>query len=131
MKEFGQGDRVFVQSKQIWPILTGIAVLKPSLNHNFRNGLVTYGQLAEITGRPPQAGRTLDKALGIIHRVCAENGLPILNQIVVNAKTGVPGDYDDGDVDFEKEVGDALEFPWFKYRIPTIRYFKNAKYGYD
>lgn len=54
---------------------------------------LTYGELAQAMGLSPQAGRTLGRQLGIVGYCCIENGLPALNSIVVNATTGVPGDW--------------------------------------
>ena len=50
---------------------------------------LTYGELEGYTGIAAQGQH---KALGLIHDYCKRKDYPILNVIVVSAKTGFPGD---------------------------------------
>ena len=51
--------------------------------------VLTYGELEGYTGIAAQGQHT---ALGLIHDYCKRKDYPILNAIVVSAKTGFPGD---------------------------------------
>ncbi|WP_404424226.1 hypothetical protein [Thalassospira australica] len=70
------------RARQVWLILVGKAMNRQT---------VTYKQLSELMFGKTAAG-VLDKILGHIAYYCEDNDLPQLNAIVVNSKTGVPGD---------------------------------------
>ena len=55
----------------MWTVLAAIAVLRPpddDYTGGWTPGLVTYGALAELMGKPRRAGVTLTRQLGIIGR---------------------------------------------------------------
>jgi len=68
------------QAMLIWPVLALAAQMQRVL---------TYGELEGYTGIAAQGQHT---ALGLIHDYCKRKDYPILNAIVVSAKTGFPGD---------------------------------------
>ena len=70
------------RARQVWLILVGKAMNRQT---------VTYKQLSELMFGKTAAG-VLDKILGHIAYYCEDNDLPQLNAIVVNSKSGVPGD---------------------------------------
>lgn len=68
------------QAVLIWPVLVQAADMQRSL---------TYGELEGYTGIAAHGQHT---ALGLIHDYCKRKDYPILNVIVVSAKTGFPGE---------------------------------------
>ena len=86
-RRYQTGDRVYVQAQRIWLILSSHAVLRREIRCNgFPNGLVGYGDLAELMGKDRRAGITLTRQLGIVGHYCLEHELPPLNVIVVKSK---------------------------------------------
>src|SRR5262249_3139140 len=89
---------------------------------------IPYGQVAKKMGKDPRAGRNLKVALGIVGEFCKLNDLPTLNSIVVNEKTGVPGDHvvlRDGH-SAAQEQADAMRRNWFDFRVPTTGTFRQV-----
>jgi len=69
-----------LRAKQAWPILVKAAQQQlPPL---------TYGQLCGMIGLHHRSARWF---LGVIQTYCSQNGLPPLQSLAVNKKTGVPG----------------------------------------
>ena len=131
MKNYQRGDSIPKQAQQMWMVLAAIAVLRPpddDYTGGWTSGLVTYGALAELMGKPRRAGVTLTRQLGIIGRYCEENDLPALNAIVVSQRWGAPGD----DVVLSKsdDVGEEQESvfgkAWFSIRPPTINQLRGV-----
>lgn len=126
IKKFGAGDRVYVQAQQVWLVLTAYVMSsdrKPTLPTR-----ITYGDLARAMGRDPRAGRNLRHALGIVGFFCKANDLPTLNSIVVNEKTGAPGDHvvlRDGHSP-KQEQADVMRQDWFRFRVPTTGTFRRV-----
>ena len=134
VRHYGRGDRLYVQAQQIWLILSAHAVLRgeESLN-GLPQGLLSYGDLAELMGKDRRAGITLTRQLGIVGHYCLEHELPPLNVIVVNQNTGEPG----ADVvltpgnSIRQDQRKVLRFPWFEMRPPSIKSLKDVFYGDD
>lgn len=131
MKTYQRGDSIPKQTQQMWHVLASIAVLKPDnkkYTGGWRAGLVTYGALAELMGKPRRAGVTFTRQLGIIGKYCEENGLPALNAIVISGRWGEPGEYvllaKSDDVQAEIEM--VLEEAWLSIRPPTINQLRGV-----
>lgn len=90
------------------------------------NLLFVYGDVAEAIGDSRNAGRTLSEPLGILAKFCAHNEVPLINTLVVNAETGIPGHgvITDGTKSLGDQQREALEFDWLNYRSPTTRTLK-------
>lgn len=125
MKTYQRGDSIPKQAQQVSLVLVSVAVLKPndeSYTGAWNRGLLTYGALAKMMGKSPQAGVTLTRQLGIIGKFCEEHDLPALNSIVVNKRRGQPGD----DVmlattnDVEEEQSQVSRVDSFSILPPTI-----------
>ena len=130
-RKYQRGDSIPKQAQQMWLVLASIAVLKPDhakYTEGWGPGLVTYGALAELMGKPRRAGVTLTRQLGIIGKWCAENDLPALNAIVISKRWGGPGE----DVvlsksdNVEEEQESVLEEDWFLIRPPTINQLRGV-----
>ena len=124
VKHYERGDRVHVRSQQIWMILVAFV-----MNSESRRNRLTYGQLANLMGYPdPRVGYTLGLPLGIVCKYCKINNLPLLNLIVVNQETLVPGT--DGLVragySLQREQKEIFDEDWFQYRIPSTGAFRRA-----
>jgi alkylated DNA nucleotide flippase Atl1 len=121
MKCYGKGDRLYVQAQQIWSILTSVSSLKVDYS-DLGKGLITYGDLATLMGKPDNAARTLSRQLGIVGYYCLDNDLPALNAIVINKNTGAPG-HDvvlTGANSTKKEQKKIRKINWFQFRAPSI-----------
>ena len=131
MKTYQRGDSIPKQAQQIWLILVSVVQLRPndkSYTGGWGRGLVTYGAVAELMGKPRRAGVTLTRQLGIIGKYCEENDLPALNAIVVSKNQGEPGD----DVvlsksdDIAEEQKSVFEEDWFSFRPPTVNQLRGV-----
>jgi hypothetical protein len=126
IKSFGAGDRVYVQAQQVWLVL--VAYIMSSGRNLEKPCTIPYGKLAQKLGKDPRAGRNLTTALGIVGEYCKYNDLPTINSIVVNEKTGVPGDHvvlRDGKSPAE-EQSDVMKRNWFTFRVPTTGTFRKV-----
>ncbi|NPA13437.1 MAG: hypothetical protein GXO45_05580, partial [Aquificae bacterium] len=79
--EYGEGNKSAVRALQAWIYLIGKASNKQ---------LVTYSKLASVMGY--RGASALSRILGYIMYFCEENDLPPLIIIIVNKKTGIPGE---------------------------------------
>lgn len=125
-KHFGVGDRANVQAQQIWLVL--VANVMCSKRDAKRPWTITYGDLAKLMGRDPRAGRNLRLGLGVVGAYCKLNDLPTLNSIVVNEKTGAPGDHvvvREGRTAAKEQIA-AMKEDWFSHRVPTTGAFRTA-----
>ena len=125
---FGEGDRIWAQAQQIWVVLAGMATAK-QVSSETDLPLITYGELAEVLGKPRQAGRTLTRQLWMIGEYCKFNRLPTLNSIVVNQETRLPGHdvvLSSGNTSIAKELRDVASYDWAKVRIPTVATFRDV-----
>lgn len=120
------GERQYARAQRIWQVLIGYVMFRQDYSGK-GEGIITYGDLAEMLGHDRRAGVTLGGPLGYIHRFCEHNDLPRLNAIVVREDTGVAG-WDDMFPNRErhlKEQARVREFDWFRVRTPTAGTFKN------
>lgn len=122
IREYGPGDRVYVQAQRIWLILTGFVSGDPTRPSYGKIRTMTYGELALRMGySTSQAGRTLGRQLGIVGRCCLDNNLPALNSIVVNTTTGLPGDHvvlTPGNT-IKEEQRAVSKWDWYSVGVPT------------
>lgn len=127
VKEFGLGDRVYVQAQSMWLILVA-HVMCPERS-GIRPRTITYGDLAVRMGyEDPRAGHTLSRALGIVGEYCKYNDLPPLNVLVVNEITKQPGDnvvVRSGKTVSEEQRA-VMKQNWFKIRVPTTGTFRQV-----
>jgi len=126
VKRFGAGDRVFVQAQQVWIIL--VAHVMSSARDPKSPSIIPYGKLAKKMDKDPRAGRNLRTALGIVGAYCKINNLPTINSIVVNEKTGVPGEHvvlRDGRSILE-EQSEVMKQNGFTFRVPTTGTFRKV-----
>lgn len=125
-KVFAKGDPLFVQSQQIWTILTAFVMMKSFTNADGKRrrdlpDLISYKELAALMGRPGQQ-HVLGRQLGIIGIYCLMNGLPALNAVVVGEKHEEPGDgviVGDGR-SWREEMDKVHAQDWFELRPPTV-----------
>lgn len=85
MKKFSENSTQSNRARQIYGILIGYAM---------RRQTITYGDLKQLMypNSDRRIGVMLQHELGHILYWCRDNGLPLLNSIVVNQETGLPGD---------------------------------------
>lgn len=121
LKKFVEGEvRRYEQAHIIWGILSGWIAIKKKT--------ITYGELAELMGYSPHAGRTLGAALGIVSIYCLYNKLPPISVIVVGKVTKVPGWQEmirHGET-LESEQKLVFSTPWYTYRTPTVGTLRKA-----
>jgi len=99
---------------QIWLILIGAAKNRQ---------ILTYGMVANILGY--EGAGTLAHILGHIMFYCQQNELPPLTIIVVNQKTGLPGEGMTG-ADLNADRESAFNFDWYSLVPPTPEELKEA-----
>jgi len=108
----------FQRSLQLWSLLVSAARERRTF---------TYGQLAEILGFG--GAGVMGTFLGPIMFFCKKRGLPPLTVLVVNEKTGLPGE---GlttleNVNTDREL--VFTFKWFGIEPPECRDFEAATDG--
>ncbi len=116
------GARRYEQAHFVWSALAAWVV------HRNRE-LVTYGQLAELLGYSPQAGRTLAEPLGLVSLYCLYNDLPPLSCIVVGAESNKPGweEMIPNNSTLKREQKRVWRTDWHLYRTPTPGTFRRVK----
>lgn len=114
------GDKVRVNGE--WKQLTRPKIIPEGSPKR----LFTYGDLVEAIGDSRQSGRSLAMPLGILARFCLNNGVPLINTLVVNHEDGRPGLglISEGDKPLGQQQREALKFDWLNYRAPTSRTLK-------
>lgn len=116
LHSFDDEANVPARAVQIWQILIGAAALRQT---------VTYGQLAR-TLHFGGAG-VFGQMLYAIHLYCEANGLPMLNSLVVNKDTGLPGDeYPGGSANVPRTQAQVWAFEWYLYYTPTDDDFRTV-----
>ena len=116
------GARRYEQAHFIWISLAGWV--------QHKNGqTISYGELAELLGYDPKAGRTLAEALGTVSLYCLYNSLPPLSCIVVAKGSNSPGweGMIPEDSTLIKEQNKVWEIKWHLYRTPTPGTFRRAR----
>lgn len=115
VKYYGRRDKHEMRAQQIWPILTASA-------HNRQ--IITYKKLAKLigVGGPGVLGKgPLDR----IAYYCIQNDLPPLTSLVVNEKTGLPGN----GIPVKKSATQreaVYNHSWFNIVAPTPDQFREA-----
>lgn len=120
------GARRHEQAHFIWIALSGWV-------QHHRGETITYGQLAELLGYEPQAGRTLAEPLGAVSLYCLYNGLPPLSCIVVGRNSNSPGwegMIPDGS-SLVQEQKRASKVSWHHFRTPTPGTFRRVREELD
>jgi alkylated DNA nucleotide flippase Atl1 len=100
---------------QVWSVLALAAKI---------GTVVTYEQLARLTGLPQNSGNVL----GIVFRYCKQHELPLLSSLVVT-KAGVPGETS-GDIyaglDIAREHMRCYQYDWLAHGVPPIQELREA-----
>ncbi|MBO8254709.1 hypothetical protein IAQ63_09745 [Providencia rettgeri] len=115
MKYFSEYNTLENRALQIWQILIGFA---------YNRKITTYGEIAEILHY--EGAGVLDRQLGHILHFCAQNKLPPLTVLVVNAETGLPGGgfETQGDLHCDREL--VFHYDWFNLIPPTPSQFAES-----
>ena len=109
------GQKWALRALQCWPILISKAKSK---------SILTYGDLAELIDFYPNL---LSDILGHILFFCKKNSLPLLNSIVVEKTTGIPGEGADLKAEQVPAIQmEVFDFHWFDVIPPTIEELKEA-----
>jgi hypothetical protein len=115
VKRYVRKDKHETRAQQVWPILTATA-------HNRQ--ILTYKRLAKLIGigGPGVLGKgPLDR----IAFYCIQNDLPPLTSLVVNERTGLPGN----GIPIKQSATQreaVYNYPWFKIAAPTPDQFREA-----
>jgi len=115
VKYYRRKDKHEIRAQQIWPILTAAA-------HNRQ--ILTYKKLAQLIG----IGGPLVLGTGPLARIayyCIQNDLPPLTSLVVNEKTGLPGN----GIPVKKSATQrelVYNHPWFEIVAPTPDQLREA-----
>jgi len=114
---FDDNSTTWTRAQQAYLILIGMAANRQTTQ---------YGLLCQTHMRWGEAkGLPLRRPLGAIWAWCEERGLPKLNQLVVNADTGVPGDGAQA-ADSAAEQQRIFEYPWHTIVPPTAEELEAA-----
>lgn len=116
LEKIDENPTIPAQAVQIWQILISKA-------HNRQ--IITYGILADLLGLG--GAIILAQPLSIIMYFCSQNDLPPLTVLVVNAKTGLPGEglKIDGDLSAVRE--DVFNYNWYGLLSPSEKQFSEAR----
>jgi putative restriction endonuclease len=111
VKMSGKIDQ-YERAARAWPLLIKSAQ---------KRQIMTYGQLAAQMDLHPRVCRFF---LGIIQDYCKENNIPPLQSLVVNQRTGVPGDgYRATGRDNMGSVNEKVfAYPWERIKNPFGSY---------
>jgi hypothetical protein len=106
-KRFDSRSTRATRALQVWLILIGKA-------HNRQ--IMTYGMLADLLGF--KGAGVLAQILGHVMYYCQDNKLPPLTILVVNQRTGLPGEGLIGaDLNADRET--VFNHPWYEIHPPT------------
>ena len=108
VRRFSDNPKAEFRALQIWQILICVAVNRQT---------ITYKRLADDIWHGKGAG-VLANSLGHVAFYCIQNKLPPLTALVVNAKTGLPGDGIPVEESLSKREK-VFAFDWFDV-IPPI-----------
>lgn len=104
----------FDQTARIWPLLVFAA-------QNRR--VLTYEMLGRLIGESPS---DLGRMLEPIQSFCVLEGLPPLTSLVVDARTGLPGEGYIGADDVPQAQAETFLFDWLAYPVPRREDFREA-----
>jgi len=134
-KSFAANDRRWVKAQQTLVILLQFVAACRAQGQSGIRHRMTYEELAESlewTGK--MAAFNTRRPLGLVGLYCAVNGLPLLNLLVVNKASSVPGlgafIYSDS-VSLIHEQNAALYFQWSRIRVPTPGAFRRIDDDYE
>ena len=114
IKRFKASPTAASRALQIWLILIGKA-------HNRQT--MTYEQLAELLGYG--GAGTMAQLLGHVYHFCSQNELPPLTALVVNKKTGLPGQgLPATDLHAQREL--VFRYRWYEMFPPTLEQLAQA-----
>lgn len=107
MQKYSELKMPGARAEQIWPILIGLA---------YDRRTITYGGLAEVLGF--EGAGVFSGILGQIMHWCAANDVPPLTILVVNSKSGLPGDglTTPDDLNADREV--VFGYDWYDLVAP-------------
>jgi hypothetical protein len=115
LKETPTGQKWALRALQCWPILISKAK---------SNSIITYGDLANLINFYPNL---LGDILGHILSFCKKNDLPLLNSIVVDKTTGIPGEGAELKAEQVPPIQmEVFAFDWFDIIPPTLDELKEA-----
>ncbi len=115
MKYFSECNTLENRALQIWQVLIGFA---------YNRKITTYGEIADILHY--DGAGVLDRQLGHILHFCAQNKLPPLTVLVVNAETGLPGSGFDTPSDLHSDREFVFNYDWFNLIPPTPSEFAES-----
>jgi hypothetical protein len=105
----------YQRSVQIWTLLVVAARERKSY---------TYGQMAKILGM--DGAGVMAQFLGPIMYYCQKRGCPPLTVLVVNQKSGLPGDGLSTLKNVNEDREKVFRFDWFSIEPPETQDFENA-----
>lgn len=88
--------------------------------------ILSYADVEGFTGIARQG---LNHALGLIHDYCKRRGFPLLNSLVVNQETGLPGEgfpENMTPIQIKVEQGRVFVFDWAGHDKPRPQDFQSA-----
>lgn len=95
------------RAEQIWPILISLA---------YNRQTITYGGLAGMLGF--EGAGVFAGILGQIMNWCAANDVPPLTILVVNSKTGLPGEGLTTPADLNADREKVFDYDWYDLVAP-------------
>ena len=100
---FDDNSTTWTRALQVYLVLIGLAANRQTTQYGILcQHHMRWGEAKGLPARHP---------LGAIWAWCEERGLPLLNQLVVNAETGVPGDGARA-ADAAAEQQRVFAYPW-------------------
>ncbi len=119
VRRFDENPTLYYRALQIWQILVSKASNRQSM---------TYVNLSDMVGGsviPRDMGRHLNP----IMRYCQINGLPPLTILVVNRRTGEPGQGLSSINALNMDREKVFNYGWFGIVPPTLEEFERADRG--
>lgn len=113
---YATSESIETRAVQIYPILLAAAAQRST---------ITYIQLAKLLGF--KGAGVFNKMLGCLMHWCADNQLPPLTSLVVNAATGLPGDGLTRLNDLHSDREKVFAFEWYKLVPPTLSELEDAR----
>jgi hypothetical protein len=115
VRRFDDEPTLAARALQIWQILIGKSHNRQSVTYKILSKLLGYG-----------GSGVLSRQLGHIMFFCAQNDLPPLTSIVVNEKTGLPGEGIElkGDLNVVRE--EVYNYDWYGLCPPSVKDLEDA-----
>lgn len=112
---FADKESAPTRALQIYPILIAAATQRRT---------VTYNELAGLLGF--EGAGVFARILGHLMHWCADNGLPPLTSLVVNSRTGLPGDGLTRLNELNSDREKVFAFTWYRLKPPTLEILEDA-----